>query len=233
MKRQLPNLITLTNLFCGLCSILLWLAGDYDKAIIFIIIAALADFLDGFVARLLKVSSDVGKELDSLCDLVSFGVFPSIIIYKMLGSGEQLYGVLDVYALPAFTIAMGAAYRLAKFNVDTRQTEDFIGLNTPSMTIFVLGIHFIAVNNTLGLTKLVSEPYFLYGICILLPLLMNMELRLFGLKIKNFAIKGNELKLAIISIGAILLIWLGFQSLSLIILCYILLSLVFYNKKAN
>ncbi len=151
----------------------------------------------------------------------------------MLSSGEQLYGVLDVYALPAFTIAMGAAYRLAKFNVDTRQTEDFIGLNTPSMTIFVLGIHFIAVNNTLGLTKVVSEPYFLYGLCILLPLLMNMELRLFGLKIKNFGVKGNELKLAIISIGAILLIWLGFQSLSLIILCYILLSLVFYNKKTK
>ena len=230
MKKHLPNFITLINLFCGINAIILWLQNDQKLALTFIIVAALADFLDGFVARLLRVSSEIGKQLDSLCDLVSFGVFPSIVIYKYLVELHPTTNPINLLAVPAFLIALGAAYRLAKFNVDTRQSVDFIGLNTPSMTIFVLGLHFIIKENTFGLANYVNHEVTLYIICVLLLLLMNSEINLFGLKLKSFTIKGNELKLAMLIISIALITSLGFQALSFLILIYIILSLLFHKS---
>ncbi len=231
MKKHLPNLITLINLFCGINASILWLNDDQNLALYFIIIAALADFLDGFVARMLKVSSEVGKQLDSLCDLVSFGVFPSIIIYQILANNHPIEEGINIYAVPAFIIAMGAAYRLAKFNLDYRQTEDFIGLNTPSMTIFVLGLYFIIDQNTFGLQSILLNNFVLYGICGLLVFLMNAEISLFGLKVKNFGWKGNELKIIVLTVSIALIATIGFQSLSFIILFYIILSVLFHRDK--
>ena len=231
MKKHLPNLITLINLFCGINASLLWLNDDQNLALYFIIIAALADFLDGFVARMLNVSSEVGKQLDSLCDLVSFGVFPSIVIYQFLAGNHPIEEGINVYAVPAFIIAMGAAYRLAKFNLDNRQTEDFIGLNTPSMTIFVLGLYFIIDQNTFGLKNILLNDFFLYGICGILVFLMNAEINLFGLKVKNFGWKGNELKIIVLTVSIALVATIGFQSLSFIILFYIILSVLFHRDK--
>ena len=233
MKKHLPNLITLINLFCGINASILWLYNDQSLALTLIIIAAAADFLDGLVARLLNVSSEIGKQLDSLCDLVSFGVFPSIVIYQYLVMNHPISQGINIYAMPAFLIAMGAAYRLAKFNVDTRQTENFIGLNTPTMTIFVLGLYFIIEENTFGLSEVLKNDMSLYIVCILLPLLMNAEINLFGLKIKQFTVKGNELKLTMLLIAIALLISIGLQSLSFIVLIYILLSLIFHKDKSE
>ena len=233
MKKHLPNLITLTNLLCGINASILWLYNDQSLALTFIIIAAAADFLDGLVARLLNVSSEIGKQLDSLCDLVSFGVFPSIVIYQYLVMNHPISEGINIFAIPAFLIAMGAAYRLAKFNVDTRQTENFIGLNTPTMTIFVLGLYFIIEENTFSLSEVLKNDISLYIVCILLPLLMNAEINLFGLKIKQFTFKGNELKLTMLLIAIALLISIGLQSLSFIVLIYILLSLIFHKDKSE
>ena len=231
MKKFLPNLITLVNLFCGINALILWLNAQYEQAFTFIVIAAAADFLDGFVARLLNVSSEIGKQLDSLCDLVSFGVFPSIIVYTYLKEHQSLGEFLPYAAWPAFLIALGAAYRLAKFNIDTRQTTDFIGLNTPSSTIFILGLYFIESQQVFGLDPFIKHPLFLYSICVIIPILMNTEIHMFGLKIKSFTLKGNELQLILVVCSLISIILLGWAALSFIILFYLILSILFHNKR--
>ncbi|MCB0663026.1 MAG: CDP-alcohol phosphatidyltransferase family protein, partial [Saprospiraceae bacterium] len=133
----LPNLITLLNLFFGCLAAISILNGAYYLGIIFSLAGGLADFLDGMVARLLNVQSNIGKELDSLADMVSFGFVPGIIFYKLISLNLPWPGlsVINWYAVPAFLITMFSALRLAKFNLDNRQTESFIGMPTPAATV--------------------------------------------------------------------------------------------------
>lgn len=233
-KSLIPNAITLTNLFCGCCAVTLILQGAFQTAFIFVALGGIADFLDGFVARILGVSSELGKQLDSLADMVSFGVVPAMIMFKLLliyWYGDDMENSLPYLAFPAFLLAAFAAYRLGTFNLDTRQTDEFRGLNTPSATIFVLGIMMAYTHNEMQLASFILNPYFLYTCVFILGFLMVSDMRMFSFKAKNRAWKGNELRYIFIFVSILGIIILGYIGLSLAIVLYILLSLMAYSRK--
>jgi len=143
IKRNVPNLITLGNLTCGLLSIVLAFEGKLEVAAAFIFFGAILDFFDGFASRLLNVSSEIGKQLDSMADMVTFGVAPGIIIYKLISESNNHYEFL-VYA--AFILPIFSSIRLAKFNIDSRQTSSFIGLPVPAAAIFIASLPILGIN---------------------------------------------------------------------------------------
>ena len=154
MIKQIPNALTLLNVFCGSCALVSIQNGRYTEGVIFLIVALVADFFDGFAARLLNVKSDMGRELDSLADMVSFGVVPGLILYKLIKISDLASSFEHSYLpLAAFVITAFSCYRLAKFNLDTRQTTDFIGLATPANTLFFIGLLLIKKNELEGLKK--------------------------------------------------------------------------------
>ena len=228
MRKHLPNIITLINLFCGCCALVSLLNEQFTDAFFFIIVAGVADYCDGMLARVLKVNSPLGKELDSLADLVSFGVFPGAIMYILLAEafGAGIDGAIVWQAIPGFAISLFACLRLATFNLDTRQSDQFIGLNTPAATIFVTGLMLIYSENTLGLRMLILQPWLLYTIIAILSFLLIAKISMISFKFKKFQWKGNEPRFIFILLGIVLLIFFKELTFSLIILVYVLYSVV-------
>ncbi len=230
MKKNIPHIITSVNLFCGCCALACIFYNQFFQAFIFLFIGAWADYLDGMVARTLKVKSLLGKQLDSLADMVSFGVVPGAIIYMLLVRGMTKNFVefpqyLILAGLPAFLITVFAALRLAKFNIDTRQSENFIGLNTPSCTIFTVGLMLIYHYDSYGLRELVINPYLLYPTILVLSYLLIAEIPMFSFKFKEFKWAGNEIRFIFAIIALIFLIIFKEAAFSLIIVLYILFAL--------
>ena len=219
LKAQLPNFITLLNLLSGVLGILWVLEGQPLYGAYFVILAAIFDFFDGFTARLLKVQSDMGKELDSLADVVSFGVLPGILLYSLTKSQTE------ASFLPYCTliIPMLSAYRLAKFNLDTRQSDRFIGLPTPANALLLTTVPHLAARWP-ELSPWLSSPIALVIIAWLTSLLLVAELPLIALKFKNNSFTDNSYRYALLVIGAVCLIWLQLAGIPLVILAYLLLS---------
>ncbi|MEL7006929.1 MAG: CDP-diacylglycerol--serine O-phosphatidyltransferase, partial [Bacteroidota bacterium] len=180
-------------------------------------IAMVFDFLDGFVARILKVHSAIGKELDSLADMVTFGFLPSVFIYQLLDATSELFWIPYI----AFSIAIFSALRLAKFNIDERQQSTFIGLPTPANALFVSSLYFVFAR----FPELHTAPL-LIGITVLFSLLMVSPLELFALKFKDFGFKGNEVRYLFLAVSLVLIVVLNLLALPAIILIYLLLSLI-------
>lgn len=230
ITRQIPNTITCCNLFSGCIASFMAFQGNYQAALVFIIIGAVFDFFDGMAARLLHVSSPIGKELDSLADDISFGFAPAAIVFSLFKEVqypailEPLSGILP-YA--AFLIAVFSALRLAKFNVDTRQTSSFIGMPTPANALFwgslVAGSH----------DFLVSEAFnalYLLIMVIIMSLLLVAELPMFSLKFKNLSWKSNKTSYIFLLFSIPLLICLQLSGFAAVIVWYILLSLITRKK---
>lgn len=194
MKQHVPNIITLINLFLGCCAVVAVLQGELVLACWFIFGSIFADFWDGLAARILGVSNPIGKELDSLADMVSFGLVPGAMMYYLLLQAFDTEHSFFVGALPGFLVTLFAALRLGKFNVDTRQEEHFIGLPTPSSTVYVMGLVLISANNRFGLAEYIVQPVFLYVSIVAISLLMVSELPLFSLKTKSWAWANNKIK---------------------------------------
>lgn len=194
--------------------------GSLELAVYMIWLAAVFDFFDGFAARVLKVSSPIGGELDSLADMVTFGVLPAAIVYKML----QQPGLSPVIPYLAFVIAVFSALRLAKFNVDTRQSSSFIGLPTPANALFISSLPLILEYSQLPV-QFILEPWFLLGAAFILSFLLVAELPLFALKFKSFSWEENKLKYIFLITSVVLVFLFKFVSIPLIIALYILLSL--------
>ncbi|MBD5184410.1 MAG: CDP-diacylglycerol--serine O-phosphatidyltransferase [Bacteroidales bacterium] len=220
IKKNIPNSITCLNILAGVLSIICTIKGDsplwglkgYEWGYIFIGIAAVADFLDGFCARLLHAYSDMGKELDSLCDLVSFGVAPALAVYTCLESnGDSWVKWL------ALLIAVAGALRLAKFNVDTRQTENFIGLPIPANAIFWIGYTSLVYA---GSTLLSSDWMFAIAV-IIESWLMISPVKLFSLKFKTWGWKGNEFRWLLIATAIALVFCMGVSGLMWLIIVYV------------
>jgi len=253
IKKNIPNTITLGNLLCGCLAIIKVFEGDLVWASYLVGIAAVCDFFDGFAARLLKVSSPIGKDLDSLADMVTFGVVPGVIMYRLIeisfGIGQawrQGFQMFEnPYAYCAFIIPLFSAVRLAKFNNDTRQAESFIGLPTPANAIllasFPVILYFGGSNSVLPFDPnyILTGPhavsqyndfflnkYFLLSLCVINSLLLVAPIPLFALKFKNFKWKGNEIRFVFLIWSVLLLAMLQFTGIPLIILSYILFSLV-------
>lgn len=234
MRKHIPNLITLINLFSGLIALMFASQNNLEWAAYFVFLGIFLDFFDGIVARRLKAQSAIGLELDSLADMVTSGVVPGVVMFQMLnnisadwGNLEFLQNLQNINYLPfvGLFIPLAAAYRLAKFNVDERQDHDFLGLPTPAMALLVLSLPLIKKYTQFEWgSYMVSDLVFLISITIIGSLLMISELRMFSLKFKNFSWLKNKMQLVFLLIALILLIILHVTAIPLIILLYVVLS---------
>jgi len=216
--KHLPNALTCCNLICGVLGIIFLWEGDHVPAAYFVWAACLFDFFDGFAARLLKISSPIGKELDSLADLISFGALPALFIYKLLASYETTPPYLPYIAI---LIVVCSAIRLAVFNIDETQSDSFRGLPTPANALFLTSLPFLqfqafdALFTPLGLTI----------ITVLFSILLVSRFELFALKFKDFTWGQNKLRFTFLLISVLLFVVLHLAALPLIIILYIALSL--------
>lgn len=233
--KHIPNTLTLMNLVAGSLAILLTTQDMLIEASWLIFIAALFDFLDGMMARLLKAYSAIGKQLDSLADVVSFGVAPAFIIYQLIlmSHGRQHTEVFSFELIPmlSFLLPLFAALRLAKFNIDERQTDAFIGLPTPAAALLIASLPLVRMQLYEGQSlfyMVVTNTYFYVGIIGVLSVLMVSELPLFALKFKSMGWKGNELRWIFLGISLILLITLQYVAIPFIVLTYLFISMVVF-----
>lgn len=234
LKKNIPNLITLLNLLCG--SIALVFAGEsnFEMTFFFVCLGIFFDFFDGFFARLLNVSSPLGLQLDSLADMVTSGVVPGFVMFKMIYNCVDLDPSLIYLPYFGFIITLGSCYRLANFNIDTRQSDSFIGLPTPANAIFILSLPLILKNSdSLLVLEIVSNQWILLFVSILSAFILNAEIPLFALKVKKFNLKDNALQLFFILISMLLLVLLKFEGIALIIVFYVLLSIITNKFTAN
>ncbi len=220
----IPNAITLLNLLAGCLAVVAAIDRNLPEAFWWIAFAAVCDFLDGFAARMLKSYSEVGKQLDSLADVVSFGVAPAMILFVMLqGFSDLPAGVAYV----AFLVALFSALRLAKFNIDTRQSEEFIGLPTPANALLIASIGFVATRGSdPWIGALAHDAIGLVALVVLLSALLVSEIRMFSFKFKNFLLKDNALRYAFLLYAVVLLVWLQVEAFPWVIISYIVFSVV-------
>lgn len=264
---NVPNLITAGNLLCGIFAIILAFAGRIDIAPYLIFAAAILDFFDGFAARLLKQHSELGKQLDSLADVISFGLAPGIIMFITLAMNQPNFNtnpLIPGYAgdfllslnieqtitnpslgkswiLICLLIPVFSMFRLAKFNIDTRQSDSFIGLPTPANTIFFMTFPLVLsseIHKTGWAHDLIIQllnPWIMIPMILVMCYLLIAELPLFALKFKSFGWKGNEIRFIFLITCGILIFTLGWWSLAIIILLYLILSIInnITRKKEN
>ncbi|GEO03826.1 CDP-diacylglycerol--serine O-phosphatidyltransferase [Adhaeribacter aerolatus] len=237
MKKHIPNFITCLNLFTGCVALYIAFQGNLVFAAYLVGIAAVFDFLDGLIARLLHAYSEIGKQLDSLADMVSFGVLPGIIMFQLMrksamaNPNTSLYEA-ELFPFLAFIMIIFSALRLAKFNIDTRQTTLFIGLPTPANTLFVASLPLILASDQFNLGQYFMNQYVLLGLTLFLSYLLVAEIPLFALKFKNLAWKDNATRFIFLLIAIPLLFLLKFAAVPVIIVLYVLLSF-FAQPKQN
>ncbi|WP_291907664.1 CDP-diacylglycerol--serine O-phosphatidyltransferase [Chitinophaga sp. CB10] len=253
--RQIPNIITLCNLFCGALAIICVLHApefradfngtDYTVitpepvywASALVVLAAVFDFFDGMVARLLKVQSPMGKELDSLADVVTFGVVPGMMLYRLLRSAyfqePDVFDVSMANLAPALLVPCFAAYRLAKFNLDTRQSENFIGVPTPAVGLLVASFPLIVLYNPYNLGHWFQNIWVLYIIIIALCYLMVAEIPMLSLKVKEKSLKANWTRILLVLLAVVSIPVLKFAAVPFIFVCYVALSVIFPPMKAK
>ncbi|MBP6431285.1 MAG: CDP-diacylglycerol--serine O-phosphatidyltransferase [Ferruginibacter sp.] len=248
--KQIPNIFTLLNLFFGCIAIVFALQNTIEitadgqfvrltekiyLASLFIGIAAVIDFLDGFVARALNASSEMGKQLDSLADVVSFGAAPSIILYQFLRmsfirDNEGLEADF-IWLTPAFIFACAGAYRLARFNIDTEQSYGFKGVPIPAAGLMVASLPLIYWNiQTDTVYNILMNKWFLYVLILLLSGLMVSKLPLMALKFKDFTLKNNLPKFILLGIAVVAAILLKWVAIPIVFIAYIILSLLYKQK---
>ncbi|MDO9260642.1 MAG: CDP-alcohol phosphatidyltransferase family protein [Flavobacteriaceae bacterium] len=246
MKKHITNLFTFLNLSSGLIGILFALENQLAAAAMMVLLGIFFDFFDGFFARILKVSSELGKQLDSLADLVTSGVVPGLIIFQLLKQTYISWGGNDVLSmiqvgnyLPfiGLIIPLASAYRLANFNIDERQTSSFIGLPTPANALLIISLPLIvAYSHHTEMIILIQNPYFLVGITLVGAILLNTEIQLFALKFKTYGFKENVIKYLFLFLIIVLVSWLQFIAIPMIIVLYVVLSIIenlFFKNKVK
>ncbi len=245
LKKHVPNLITSLNLLSGSIAVIFAVQGNLVLAAIFVAAGIFFDFFDGLAARALDVKSEVGLQMDSLADVVTSGVVPGIVMYQLIIKALPSSGGLSTdwnssefdlnlqpFALIGLLIIVASAYRLAKFNVDDRQTDSFIGLPTPANALLILSLPLILTYESVPLiNQLILNEWFLVGLTILSCILLNAELPLFALKFSNWGFKENKLRYFFIISCLLLIVLLKFIAIPAIILLYVLLSAI-SNRKA-
>jgi len=215
--KHLPNFLTCCNLLCGCLGIVYVLEDRTVPAAYFVWMAGLFDFADGFIARLLKVSSPIGKELDSLADVVSFGVLPSLVMYKLISA----HTTIEWLPYIAFVMAAFSALRLAIFNIDETQTDSFRGLNTPANTLFITALPLLPAS----IGQWLYQDWLLIIITLTFSLLLVSGIEMFAFKFKNFTWADNKIRFTFLGLAVLLLAVFHVAAIPLIILLYIGLSL--------
>lgn len=237
MKKHIPNIITLLNLFCGTIAVVQAVQGRLDWAAFFVALGIFFDFFDGFFARLLNVKSDLGLQLDSLADMVTSGVVPGIAMFQLLAKSDFIVAnsaqpAVAWLAYAGFLITLASAYRLANFNIDTRQSTSFIGLPTPANALFILALPLILQYESAPfLEALLQNTFFLMLLTLLSAYMLNAEIPLFALKFKDFSFQNNKIKYIFIIISVLCLILVRLTAIPVIIVLYVLFSLFQTKKK--
>lgn len=232
IKKHIPNLITLLNLFSGCIALIFAFQEQFELSFNFVCLGIFLDFFDGFFARLFNVSSSLGLQLDSLADMVTSGVVPGTVMYFMLLNALQSPEIScwnpDFWlACFGFIITLASCYRLANFNIDTRQSDSFIGLPTPANALFILSLPLVVqYTNSLILLELLTNTWILIVITLLSAYLLNAEIPLFSLKIKNFSFQKYALQIGFVIYSILLLLFLRYVAVPLIILSYVILSIL-------
>jgi CDP-diacylglycerol--serine O-phosphatidyltransferase len=225
IRRNIPNALTCGNLLCGCIGVVEAFHNNLLLSCVLIGMALIFDFFDGFLARVLKVSSAIGKDLDSLADMVTFGLLPSIILYQLLmQSIPDLFGIWKAY--PAFIMAIFSAIRLAKFNNDPRQSDSFIGVPTPANAMLIGSLPLIVHTQDVFWKDLIINTNNLLILTVVMSYLLVMEMPLIALKFKHFQWKGNEARFILIILTIVLLVTLKILAIPAILILYILLSVV-------
>ena len=236
IKTHIPNSITLLNLLAGLFALIHAFNGNYNEAFSLVCLGVFFDFWDGFFARIWKVQSQIGLQLDSLADMVTSGVVPGLVMYKMLADiqeNQSQYNLTEetyymgIVPYLGFLITLASCYRLAKFNVDARQTDSFIGLPTPANALLIMSIPMIQFHSEFELlVDFLSNPFVLVGVTVLSSYLLNAEISLFSLKVKSFSWEKYKMQVVFMIISIILIAILEFIAIPIIILLYVILSVV-------
>ncbi len=226
IQKYIPNFITLLNLFCGCVATVYVSNSNFLMAFSMVCLGIFFDFFDGFFARLFKVSSELGLQLDSLADMVTSGVVPGFMMYKLL-CNPNFFGADSLLPYSGFIITLGACYRLANFNIDTRQTDSFIGLPTPANALFFLALPLISeAFSDDNFTGIIFNKYVLIGLVFLSAYIMNAEIPLFSLKVKFLDMKDNKIPIIFLGLSAIIIGFFQFLGVALVIIFYVLLSIV-------
>lgn len=245
MKRHIPNLITLLNVFCGCVAAVFAALNQLELAAFFVFLGIIFDFFDGFAARILDVKSELGLQLDSLADMITSGLVPGIVMFQLLamsikggwnirnGDGGPIVDLFSnltgnaVLPFLGFIITMASAYRLAKFNIDENQSSSFIGLPTPANALLILSLPLILFHHDMnGLNEVILNQWFLIGVTLLSAFLLNSNIELFALKFKNWSFQDNALRYIFIIVSLVLLITMKFLAVPIIITFYILSSIL-------
>ena len=230
IKKHIPNILTLLNLLCGCIAIVFVSKLRFDLAFYFVCLGIFFDFFDGFFARKFGVAGPLGVQLDSLADMVTSGVAPGYVMYQMLsfdGSFMQITNDLSFFQVSflGFVITLGACYRLANFNIDTRQSDSFIGLPTPANALFIMSLPLVIEEcHFLTLSELLNIKWVLLAITLLSAYVMNAEIPLFSLKIKNFSFQKFKLQIGFLVLSIVMIATLQYLAIPLIIMTYVLLS---------
>lgn len=229
LKSYIPNAFTMANLASGCVAINYAIQEDYIMTFWMVSLGIFFDFFDGFFARLLKVTSDLGLQLDSLADVVTSGVVPGLVMFQLMqdASSNQWFPFLG------FMITLGSAYRLAKFNIDTRQTDQFIGLPTPANALWVTALPWFILQDVMPISGWLSQYSILLFLSILSAFLLNAEIPLFSLKIKKFEANKLVFPILLLVCSMIGLLWIGVLAVPLIIFFYVLLSVIKNQFFAN
>ena len=232
MKKHIPNFITLLNLASGTVAIVLALEGQWQWSVYLLLLAALFDFMDGMAARLLNAGSEIGKQLDSLADMVTFGVLPAIFIYTVF---KQQFILAEAGLYPPFLqwlmlislllVPALSAIRLARFNVQESGENFFLGLPTPAHALFWAGLYWQFMEEGLLFGTAVNL-YFLWTIMLIMAMHMIMPVPMYALKFKNFRLRGNLIAYLLLLVAVVILVLTGIPGITLVILTYILLSLL-------
>jgi CDP-diacylglycerol--serine O-phosphatidyltransferase len=243
IKKHLPNLITLLNLSAGLLAVIAIFKGYYDEAFIFVCLGIFFDFWDGFLARKLHVSGELGLQLDSLADMVTSGVVPGLMMFRLIETIQNTqpqYNVTEetfymgVVPYFGFLITIASAYRLANFNIDKRQIDSFIGLPTPANALFIMSIPMIQYFDAYTwVTNLLNNPFVLMFITFISAYFLNANIPLFSLKLKSFGWAAAKLQYLFMGFAILLFLLLDFIAIPIIVLSYVLLSVIINSKSKS
>lgn len=229
MTRHIPNTVTMVNLACGCLALVYCFEGNFPYVLMLMGVALLADFADGLLARALNVKSQLGMELDSLADAVTFGVLPGVMLYMLIGDAvfpEGHPATLLHAGHFGFLFTICAVLRLAKFNIDMRQQDTFLGLATPAASVFVAGIMVIHVAEVPMFAKMLNNGPLLIGLTIVLGILMVSRIPMFSFKVKGTRWQGNETRVMFIVLSIVLVILLKWAVLPFLIILYVVMSLL-------
>lgn len=228
MKSFIPNFITLLNLFSGCVAVIFALEGNMKLTALFVFLGIFFDFFDGFLARKLNVQSDLGVQLDSLADMVTSGLVPGLVLFYLFGLAPQP-NLVNSELLPYFGlfVTLASAYRLAKFNISTNQSDVFIGLPTPANTLLIISLPLILeYQNSDAINSMILNPWFLIVLTLISCFLLNAPIKLIALKFKTWNFKDNAARYILIILSVVLLSVFQFAGIPPLIIMYIFLSII-------